>query len=240
MITYNKYLFTDWHAGQRVDQHGDTGLGNLLYFIAGTIGIAVKNGYEYSFPRFCATDYLLNPLPLYNDSLKEEITIPWGFHGFNYPDNVIITGQLQSPKYFWHCIDLIRHYFTLKDVAEPLKDAIVMHYRNYSHPYFVNLPKKYYMTALKHFPDRRVVVITDNIQAAWDCLKEPSFEYVSNSPIVDFYLGVKAEYKVIANSSFSCWWAYLSDGEVVAPYKWYTKELDQSPKEIYCRKWIRI
>ena len=102
MITYNKYLFTDWHAGVSVDKPGDTGLGNLLYFIAGTIGIAIKNGYFYSFPRFCATEYFINPLPEYNNSLSQEITIPWGFHGFDYPDNVIITGQLQSPKYFEH------------------------------------------------------------------------------------------------------------------------------------------
>lgn len=239
MITYNKYLFTDWHAGQRADQPGDTGLGNLLYFIAGTIGIAVKNGYFYSFPRFCATEYFVNPLPIYDDSLKDEITIPWGFHGFAYPDNVIITGQLQSPKYFEHCIELIRYYFTLKKIVEPLKDTIVMHYRNYTHPYFYKLPKKYYMNALKHFPDRRVVVLTDNIEEAHKTIGE-DFEYMSNSPIVDFYLGVNADYLVIANSSFSCWWSYLSGVKTVAPWHWYTKELNQDPSEIYMKNWIKV
>lgn len=239
MLTYNKYLFTSWHAGARVDQKGDTGLGNILYFIAGTIGIAVKNGYDYGFVPNCASEYFVNPLPGYDDSLTQEVTIPWGFHGFDIPDNVIITGQLQTPKYFEHCMDLIKHYFTLKDIAEPFRDTIVMHYRNYSHPYFVNLKRKYYLQALRKLPDRRVVILTDDIPAARAAIG-PEFEYQSNTPIIDFYLGVKADYKVIANSSFSCWWGYLSEGRVIAPWKWYTKELDQSPKEIYHKSWIKI
>jgi len=115
-----------------------------------------------------------------------------------------------------------------------------MHYRNYSHPYFHNLTRDYYLKALRQFPDRKVVVITDDIQAAQKAIGEKSFEYVSNSPIVDFYLGVHADYLVIANSSFSCWWAYLSGVKTVAPYRWYTHELKQSTLEIYDPKWIKV
>jgi hypothetical protein len=240
MITYNKYLFTTWHGGQRADQRGDTGMGNLMYFIAGTIGIAVRNGYEYGFPNWVLTPYLKNELPFFDDPGLPEINIEWGFHGFDYPDNVSLCGQMQSPKFFNHCIDLIRHHFELKDVAEPYKDTIVMHYRNYVHPYFHNLTREYYLKALQKLPDRRVIVITDDIDAARKAIGENSFEYVSNTPIVDFYLGVKADYKVIANSSFSCWWAYLNGEKVVAPYRWYSHELKQSPAEIYHPNWIKV
>lgn len=239
MITYNKYLFQSWHAGVKVDQPGDTGLGNILYFIAGTIGIAVKNGYDYGFVPNCASEYFVNPLPPYDDSLTNEITIPWGFHGFGYPDNTIITGQLQSPEYFWHCIDLIRHYFTLKDIVEPYKDTIIMHYRHYQHPYFENMKRKYYLNALKKLPDRRVVIITDNIEEAYKRIG-PEFEFTSNTPIIDFYLGCHADYLVLANSSFSCWWGYLLDVPTVAPWRWYTKELQQDHKGIYRKEWIKV
>jgi hypothetical protein len=242
MITYNKYLFTSWHEGIRVDQKGDTGLGNLLFFIAGTIGIAKKNGYDYSFPRFCATDYLVNPLSLYDDSLTEEITIPWGFNSFDFPDNKIYTGQLQSERYFEHCKDLIYHYFTLRPIVEPLKDTIVMHYRNYQHPYFHNLKLAYYLKALKHLPDRPVVVITDNLEAAYKELGS-RFEYVSSTPIEDFYLGCNADYVVMANSSFSWWWAWfckMRGGTAVAPWRWFTDECKQETKDIYCKEWIKV
>jgi hypothetical protein len=238
MITYNKYLFTSWHAGQRADQRGDTGIGNLMYFIAGTIGIALKNGYEYGFPEWVLTPYLKNDLPLFNDPGLPEVVLDWGFHGFDYPDNVSLCGQMQSPKFFNHCIDLIRYHFELKDITEPIKDAIVMHYRNYSHPYFHNLTKDYYLRALQKLPDRRVVVITDDIEAARKVLGN-EFEYQSNTPIMDFYLGVKADYLVIANSSFSCWWSYLSGVKTIAPYRWYTHELKQDHSGIYQNGWIK-
>jgi hypothetical protein len=238
MITYNKYLFTSWHAGQRADQRGDTGIGNLMYFIAGTIGIALKNGYEYGFPEWVLTPYLKNDLPLFNDPGLPEVVLDWGFHGFDYPDNVSLCGQMQSPKFFNHCIDLIRYHFELKDITEPIKDAIVMHYRNYSYPYFHNLTKDYYLRALQKLPDRRVVVITDDIEAARKVLGN-EFEYQSNTPIMDFYLGVKADYLVIANSSFSCWWSYLSGVKTIAPYRWYTHELKQDHSGIYQNGWIK-
>lgn len=243
MITYNKYLFTSWHAGQSVDCPGhDTGMGNLLFFIAGTIGIAVKNGYDYSFVPNCISEYFVNPLPEYDDSLTEEVTIPWGFNGFDYPDNVIVTGQLQTEKYWEHCRDLIYHYFTLRDIAEPLKDTIVMHYRNYTHPYFYKLKQKYYINALKKLPDRRVVVITDNVEQAMAEIRLP-FEYTSNSPIVDFYLGTHADYVVMANSSFSWWWAWFchyNGGTAIAPHWWFTDECKQDTKDIYCKGWVKV
>ncbi len=84
-----------------------------------------------------------------------------------------------------------------------------------------------------------MLIITDDVEAARKQIG-PEFEYQSNTPIIDFYLGCHADYLVICNSSFSCWWAYLSGVKTVVPYRWYTHELKQSPAEIYDPKWIKV
>ena len=126
MITFTSSSFTCWHAGKRADQPGDIGLGNMMYFIAGVIGIATKNGYDYGFFPWKDQEWFENSLPR-NDTEYPQFNIEWGFHGFNVPDNVSVYGYMQSFKYIEHCEDLVRHYFTMKKVAEPIKDTILMH-----------------------------------------------------------------------------------------------------------------
>jgi hypothetical protein len=221
----------------------DTGFGNLLFWIAGTIGIAVKNGYEYTFPAWNNRQFFTHPLPesVIDESRYQEFDIPWGFHGFDVPDNVTIFGFMQTDKYFAHCGDLIRYYFELKPPVgiKPYEDCILMHYRNYKHPWFVDLGREYYLEALKHLPDRHVVIVTDNITEARKAIGG-DFEYVSNTPWVDFYLLSKADYIVIGNSSFSWWGAWLSRAVTVAPSRWFTDELPQSTEDFYCENWLKV
>lgn len=227
--------------------NGDCGIGNLLFKIAGVIGIATKNGYSYGFNEWDKQIYFINPLPIIKESLpsfKMPVnfeTFDFGFVGFDVPDNVSLIGEFGSEKYFKHCEELIRHYFTMWDIGNTYKDSIIMHYRDYiGWEGWAELDRDYYINALKHFPDRRVIVITNNTEKAKDVIKE-DFEYVSNDPIVDLYLGINAEYIVMANSTFSWWWAWLSKAKTVAPINWYAGRLkDCTTKDLYCDNWIKI
>ena len=122
MITFRSEWFNN---RPKADVRGDNTFGNILFFIASTIGIAIKNDYEYGFPEWNNQEYFVNRLPKVKEQLFTTVDIPEGnFLGFDIPDNSSIWGYMQSEKYFEHCKDLIRHYFTLKPLVEPYKDCI--------------------------------------------------------------------------------------------------------------------
>jgi len=241
MITFRNEWFNN---RPKADQRGDNTFGNILFFIASTIGIATKNGYSYGFPTWNNAEYFINTLPLVARQHFRDIEIPEGnFLGFDIPDNSSIWGYMQSERYFEHCPDLIRHYFTLKDRGEsPYKDCVLVHCRNYAQQYidmgFTNMDKKYFMDALKHFPDRRIIVITDDQQKARDTIRE-DFEYISGLPIDDFYLLTKAKYIIGSNSTFSWWGAWLSRAKAVFPADWFPG-LPVQTDDVNCKHWITI
>ena len=236
MITFKR---DEFYAHPSADMEGDSSLGNRLFMIASTIGIAVKNGYEYGFPEWSNQRFFVNPLPKIEEKEFEPFNIDWGFHGFDVPDNVAIYGYLQSPKYFEHCMDIIRHYFTMNYQVEPIKGAILIHYRAYYEllygVLFKELARKYFKAAIKQMPQLPVVVITDNILRARNCIGE-GFEYVSNTAIKDFYLLCNADYIVGSNSTFSAMAAILAGVPAVFPRKWFAN--GQSAKDIYSKDWI--
>ena len=106
--------------------------GNILFQIAGTIGIAMKNNHSFAFPKLInwdhlerfgskepidLTDYFKNPLPEMPDINFEEMFIHWGYHNIIIPPDraISLEGHMQSPRYFNHCIDIVRHYLRMKD-----------------------------------------------------------------------------------------------------------------------------
>jgi hypothetical protein len=249
MITFRKFLFDGWHKDQSITTNGhDCGIGNILFFIAGTIGIATKNGYSYGLPKWVGSEYFVNPIPEPEEREYTEIDLPWGFNGFDIPDNSNIFGWMQSEKYFEHCEELIRNYFIMKPIIEPIKDTIIIHYRAYKKAdaqYLVPLQRDYYMEALKHMPDKDVVVITDNINRAKEVLGN-EFKFISNTPIEDFQLLRNADYVVMSNSSFSWWGAWLSQAQTICPKNWIPPTWGDIPgipndqKDIFCNKWTVI
>lgn len=250
MITFRDIVFSKYFAKEQANMRGDCHMGNWLFFIAGTIGIAVKNGYSYGLPKWVHQDFFVNELPLRegDESNYQLVDIPWGFHGFDIPDNSSIFGYMQSEKYFEHCEDLIRHYFTIKAPIAPIKDTIFVHYRAYNKTLkymFTFLDRDYYLTAINQFPQKRVIVLTDNIPVAQSVIGT-GVEYMSNTPIEDFYLLCNADYVVMSNSSFSWWGAWLSKAQTVCPRKWFNPTWGDTPgvpndtKDIYCKDWIKI
>jgi hypothetical protein len=226
---------------------GDCSLGNRLFRIAGVIGIATKNGYSFGFPKWIHQEYFINRLPFCGEQFKKVKIKPnyngydYGFFGFNYRDHCDIDGEFGSWRYSEHCEDLIRHYFELKPICEPFRDRIIIHYRAYKgYSGWYKLGKDYYSEALKLFPKKKVIVVTDDIEEAHSVLGS-SYEYTSNTPIIDFYLMANADYLVMANSSFSAWAAWIGQMDAVAPNNWYSGVQINAPKEeLYYKTWKRI
>ena len=231
---------------KRADFKADCSFGNVLFTMAGIIGVATKNRYSYGFYPWVNQEFFVNSLPgvgnnVFNDiqNSKNYKGFDIGFRGFDLPDNSKIDGYFGSEKYFEHCKNLIRYYFTMKDLCEPYKDCIIIHYRNYKKDIgnMNLLGKNYYIRALKKLPSKKVVVVTDSVKDAMNMLKE-DFIYVSNNPIIDFYLLTKADYLVMANSTFSWWGAWLSGAKTVAPINWYAGSFKDCPtKDLYCAGW---
>lgn len=241
MITCSRINFRGFPG-----DNGDCAFGNKLFYIASTIGIAIKNGYHYGFPKWNCEDYFVNKLPYFDGNLKvynmpkTYAGMDFGFAGFNIPDDRDMKGEMGVWKYFEHCQELIRFYFTLKKQCDPFDDCILMHYRDYNNPAWVKLPKGYYQKALRKLPSKRVIVITDNVKSAYKVLGG-SYEYTSNTPIVDFFLLCNTKYLIMANSTFSGWAAFLSGAKTIAPSLWYDGILKNAPtKELYLPNWTII
>ena len=154
----------------KADSPKDCSLANILFVIAGIIGVATKNDYSWGFTKWVNQEYFINPLPEISQLPNNRFQIPVnyqgfdiGFYGFNIPDNVLINSCFGSIKYWEHCDDLVRYYLTMKDITEPYEDCILMHFRNHNLEAWNKLDYNYYNEALKQFPKKRVIVVTDNI-----------------------------------------------------------------------------
>src|ERR1044072_7384933 len=98
---------------------------NQLYQIAGTIGIARKNGFDFAFPEWKNYDhaerfhsqedidlqkYFVNPLPVYNGPQLPDRFVDWGYHEIKLTQSCSLSGHMQSIRYFEHCLDEVNWY----------------------------------------------------------------------------------------------------------------------------------
>lgn len=213
--------------------------GNQLFQIASSIGIAVKMGYKFGFAFY--EPLFTNPLPKPEGKFKP-LKVPWGYHNLTLPDGIEIDGYMQSEKYFSHCEDLIRHYFSFNcaDVSIP-DNAVAVHvrlgdYKNSSvHPVCT---KGYYQAAFDLMPkDSNYYVFSDEPFMAQEMF--PDLKVIHKGSMTDLFFMTKFKRHIIANSSFSWWGAWLADSkQVIAPSKWFSNDLET--KDIYPEGWIVI
>ena len=165
-------------------------LGNQMFQIASTIGIADRNGYDYAFPewknydhleRFGTTEdidvqkYFVNRLPIYNGPSLQDQFVHWGYWPVRLSgSNVSITGHMQSEKYFLHCQHIIRHYFKMVD-EYPDNDRCAIHVRlgDYDDNYHPRLKMDYYEHAMNIMqPGTIFIVFSDEINKAKEMFPE--------------------------------------------------------------------
>lgn len=97
------------------------------------------------------------------------------------------------------------------------------------------LPLSYYHEAMEHMPEgTKYYIFTDD--TAW-CLENFKYPivYVNNPDEKhwDIWLMSLFSFAIIANSTFHWWGAWLSDGTVIAPKKWFVNQ----DTEIIPRRW---
>jgi len=239
---------------------GTGGLGrfaNTMWTIAGTIGIATKNNMQYGFPDWVIKDnllfggqadrmkdYFVNPLPVIPDGRQwQEYPYFWGYKDIEIKGDWNIHAHLQSPKFFEHCMDLVRHYFRMKD-EPPQNDCVAIHFRagDYTEGgYHPRCSTEYYREAIKLMPaNSTYIVFTDDVEAAKERIGL-NCEYRSSFYLDDFRLMKRCRNFIIANSSFSAMAALLGEHEekkVVAPKRWFGEGVDLETKDIYHKDWI--
>lgn len=216
--------------------------GNILFQVAGVIGVARKNGLQPVFKplvnldhkeRFGSTEdidlekYFVNPLPRIPAGLRwNDRPVEWGYQDVRLgPGNWNISGHFQSFKYFAHCFDEVKYYMRMKD--EPgQQDICAIHYRagDYDNAYHPIMPMSYYVEAIKRFPpDQEYTLFSDD----WDfssklkgALHEAGFKTKSGqfvpsagNYIDDFRLMKSCRHFIIGNSSYSAMAAILGEAK---------------------------
>lgn len=232
---------------------------NQLFQIAGTIGMATKHGYSYAFPqwvnhdhkeRFGSTEdvdiykHFVHALPTADVQLPD-FPIGWGYHDLHLPDNVSISGHLQTEKYFAHCKDLIQHYFTMADES-PQNDSVAIHWRlgDYDDHYHTRLNIGYYILALQEIPPvDKVIIFSDEqdkaIQLAVqleEITGRTTSVSIGSNYLHDFRLMKSCKHFITGNSSYSLMAAILGkhhDKKIVCPAQWFGPAWNPDTKDLY-------
>lgn len=176
------------------------------------------------------------------------------------PDNVGLYGCFQTYKYFLNIEQQIREDFTFKEpiLSDSTRykkyissgDVISLHVRrgDYILPpankiYFQH-GIDYYKLAISKIPDIPVIIFSEDID--WckrqDLFNSSRFIFCENIESsckyknhLELCLMSLCKYHIIANSTFSWWGAWLSNGSVIAPPYWFgTNPSVWSQKDDFC------
>lgn len=253
-------VYSDFNRGR---------LGNQLFFVASTIGIAIKNNTSYGFTSqlgHSGIDYkkiFKHELPITNNIPQTK----YYQTGFEYEDIILedadLIGYFQTEKFFEHCIPLIRQQFELKEeyvnfVIErypSIKNSISIHIRRGDYLNQPNhhpvLPISYYDLLLEQESDKYENVYVFSDDKNW--VKEkftsekfiiPSFEI--DDDLMSFVLLCQSKDFVISNSSYSWWAAWLSQNinkKVYCPTndRWFGSSYSNlNTKDLLPDNWIKI
>lgn len=230
---------------------------NAFYQVAGTIGVARRNGFDFAFPllinwdhkeRFGSSEdcdmykHFVNPLPLYEGPTLPDHPVEWGYHDVKLSRSVSLSGHFQSEKYFEHAIDEVKWYLRMKD-EPPLNDYVAIHVRrgDYDDKYHPRIPESYYRAAMAEFVGAKFLVFSDDIAAARQMFGD-SVEYSEGRDYLDDFRLLKCCHSfIIANSSYSAMAAILGEAEnkqVIAPRPWFGPAYAQiTGEDIYGPGW---
>jgi len=240
-------------------------LGNQLFQIAATIGIADENQCEFVFPEWSYSSSFKNPLPIsvcsdctpyiVEDSNFKAINLlpgDWDLRGFFQSEKYFINSKLKVLHYF-DPADQVKEYLWKKYDETIVRKSCSIHvrrgdYAKQSH-YFPMQPLEYYLLAISKFPKNTLfLVFSDEI--AW-CKKNflsTNFTFVENeSDINDLILMSNCQNHILSNSSFSWWGAWLNDSDdkiILCPENWFGPAVAFNSKnftaDIYAKDFIKV
>jgi hypothetical protein len=228
-------------------------LANGMFSIAGTIGIAIKSGQNYAFPkwinwdafeRFGSTEdinlynHFINPLPEVPDIHFRNHGYFWGYRDINLPQgNWNMEAHFQSEKYFSHCMDVIRFYFTMNGEVDMDGCAIHMRWGDYDDSYHPTPKIEYYKEALKHV-EGPFFLFSDNLDRSIEMMKHLPIHYipVNMNYLECFKMMKRMRHFICGNSSYSLMAAILADHpdkKIVCPKKWFGDHVGLETVDLY-------
>jgi hypothetical protein len=237
-------------------------LGNQLFQIAATIGIAKSNQHGYCFPNWSFQPYFKTVLPAF-ENLKYERLQENKFH---YEPVLLgnkdydVEGWFQSEKYF--DLHLTKKHFQFK-IAEVekikskyfdlfSKPVLFISIRRgdfVDHKDYFQLPISYYLNALHaHFPDWKnyhLFVTSDDIAYCkfhFSSLQNVFFG-IDASAIEQLLIASLSKDFIISNSTFSWWCAWFGEsnaGKIIRPQSNFTPQKNKvsSDKDYFPERWI--
>ena len=229
-------------------------MGNQLFTIASTIGLALRHGYTPRFPADWKYRDVFNiPDEWFGEMVTGKDVAIANEYQFEFCDRldlmlsianddfVSLCGYLQSPKYWEGYETEIRHYLTPKGCNPGSRNAVGIHYRRgdyVGNPNYVQLGEEYYKNAFYGSTD------SENTIARSDDAKFIKYTWgeTCGTEIQDFIALAECKEHIISNSTYSWWAAYLSNGNVVAPKEWFAGALAKrcSTKDLLPENWIKI
>lgn len=237
-------------------------LGNQLFQIASTIGIAERNRQPYAFPAWSYNRFFKNALPILQQTAFEHYP-EQNYH--HYPIDLDaadydLEGWFQSEKYFDS--SEIREVFAFdEDFITRLrgenkelfaKATILISIRRgdfVNHKDYFQLPIHYYINALlDHFSDwesHNLLVLSDD-----PAYCRFHFSFLDNaffasglSAIGQLALASLCDHFIISNSTFSWWCAWLGEkphSKIIRPLHNFTdsKRAESDDRDYFPDRWI--
>jgi hypothetical protein len=196
-------------------------LGNQLWQIASTIGIAFQQGEAAAFPFWRYRPYFSLP----DEFFANLAAVPSLDLGVDY---------LQDYKYLVGIEDQVRQYFRPRSdvwsrlarrfdhvLSLPHKTSVHVRRGDYlEHPdLFPPLPVAYYTDAME-LTRGPYLVFSDDIEWCRRNFQEDCYFMEHNMDFEDLFLMTACDEHITANSTFSWWGAWLADARAIYPRRW--------------------
>lgn len=239
-------------------------LGNQLFQIASTIGIAKQNRQPYCFPLWKYSSYFQFKIPVGDSSnYKRYHEKQFNYYPIELPKgNYDLLGYFQTEKYF--DIPYTKEIFSFEEefldkiiaksslISNPENILISVRRGDFvHHPWFFQLSYKFYLKALIYnFPDwktRNLIFTSDDIEYC-----KYHFSSLDNSYFLDDLSDIEqiafasfCKDFIISNSTFSWWMAWLGEKEnskIIRPWQYFKGVHGKKVKEkdYFPERWIRF
>lgn len=227
-IRYLRKLLINYIRGSMIISFSELGrhgrLGNQLFQVAGTLGLAEKYSAEAVFPAWGYEKYFQN---LLTHGEPERVRVEERYfhhHDWNLAgESLDIRGYLQSEKYFGKEKLKLDPVFVQEckmqlDIFHNETICIQIRRGDYvGNPNYYQLTPEFYISALiEHFPNWRemnILIISDDIEwcrVHFECL--PNVYFSNNAfDIQDMALGSCCDHFIISNSTFGWWTAWFGE-----------------------------
>jgi hypothetical protein len=180
-----------------------------------------------------------------------------------YRGHLYLDGYWQSSKYFAEYASEIKQEFSFRfeqstkmnEYISKISNSVAVHVRrgdyinnSTTNSYHGNLNQNYFLSALerlkKEFPDKEVYYFTDDSDWVSRVFQvEPTNIISLNgfSDVEEILIFASAQYKIISNSSFSWWGAWLGQSKkIIAPRNWFNPTVQNDTSDLYEPHWDLI